>query len=79
MLYNSMHTSHAPFHGQQVKEFAPNYDDLHGYLESPENDLAHWSMFNQNITSSEPDVRTVFKYLRECKEELFDLRPYMID
>ena len=64
-----------------VKQFAPNYDDLHGYLEQPQNDWVHWSTFNHNITSSEPEIKPVIDSLKaiECQNQLFDLRPYMID
>ena len=62
-----------------MHEFAPNYDHLHGYMEQNEQDMAHWSLFNHNITSSEPNVEDVLKLLKNCKDELFDLRPYMID
>ena len=71
------HSHHEP--QNDVREFAPNYDDTHGYLETPEDELEHWSTFNHNITSSEPNVEVVLKSLKNCTDELFDLRPYMID
>ena len=39
-----------------VAEFAPNYDEAHGYISTPDVDLPHFSIFNHNITSSEPDI-----------------------
>ena len=51
-------------HAAQVREFAPNYDDIHGYLEASKSDLVHWSVFNHNITSSEPDPSDVIKDLK---------------
>ena len=59
--------SHAPSLNPQisdVKQFAPNYDDLHGYLELPAENLVHWSTFNHNITSSEPEIKPVIDSLK---------------
>ena len=73
--------SHMQFqhHHDEILEFAPNYDSNAGYMDTSKEDLPHWSKFNHNITSSEPDVKSVLKMLRDCgKNELFDLRPYMI-
>ena len=60
--------SHAPSLNPQisdVKQFAPNYDDLHGYLELPSESLVHWSTFNHNITSSEPEIKPVIDSLKD--------------
>lgn len=60
-------------------EFAPNYDHLHGYLESKPNEIVHWSVFNHDIASQEPDIKLALNILAEKKDQMFDLRPYMIE
>ena len=62
-----------------MNEFAPNYDQVKGYLESPANDLVHWKTFNHNVDSSEPRVEDVIELLKGFEDQLFDLRPYMIE
>lgn len=53
---------------------------MHGYLETPKEKLPHWSLFNHNITSEEPDIDKLLETLKPYrKKEFFDLRPYMIE
>ena len=64
---------------EQVLEFAPNYDHLHGFLDSRPDKVGHWSLFNHDIASREPDVKRALEILKDAQGELFDLRPYMIE
>ena len=40
-----------PHRKELVSDFAPNYDAFHGFPETLEDEVVHWSKFNHNITS----------------------------
>lgn len=68
-----------------VLQFAPNFDDHHGYFETPSEKLLPWSAFNHTIESNEVEIQTLFETMKDAYKdvdeevEVFDLRPYMID
>ena len=66
-----------------VLQFAPNFDDLHGFLETPAKNRLHWTAFNHTISNEEDNLEELVKKLedeyKDEENETFDLRPYMID
>ena len=53
--------------GEEIAEFAPNYDETRGYAPTPKDELPHWSLFNHDIKSSEPDIDKVLEMLKDSE------------